>query len=394
MTTDTHRDSGQVDLSSDTASDSQVVPEAGQPDAWTTAAQQDVSPEGQLPPEGGLHSEHQDLDEDPDEGSADARDDDEADLEEKAKRRKRADWIFRIGTAVFVSAVGVGGYLFLKPSAPSGPSAQLADSSIRTPVPAKPQMSPSAANGVTAAAMTPAAVAPAPTPVISPAERQQGESLQGDLEFGGRVEESELGGADFEDGHPNSARTADPRAAFDMVPPAVQGDASPNMQGYATPPSTRDLGGRVDLVATNVVALNRQMEILQERLTAMEGGQTAILAKLSQVADKIPEKTQPAPGAAKAPARAAEPKPARATAAAAGPKRVTSSGEAKAGKLAGLWVKGAYPATGGDTQIAWVMNEQNQLEAAVRVGAVVRGARVTGFDGMKVITTAGTIRPR
>ncbi|ADP20087.1 MULTISPECIES: hypothetical protein [Achromobacter] len=393
MTTDTHRDSGQVDLPSDTTSDSQPGPEAGQPDAWATASHQDGDPEGQLPPEDRLHPEHHDPDGDLERGSEEGQFDEE-DPEEKAKRRKRADWIFRIGSAVFVCAVVVGGYLFLRPSAPSEPSAQLAESSIRTPVPAKAPTAPASATAATVPAMAPAAAAPTPTSVSTPAERQQGQPTQQDFEFGGRVQESELGGAEFEDGHVNSDRAADPRQALDVVPPAVLGVASTNMQGSATASSARDLGGKVDLVAANVVELNKQMEILQGRLAAMEGGQAAILAKLSQVADKIPEKVQSNPAAAKAPARVVEPKPARATAAAAGPKRTATSGEAKSGKLAGLWVKGAYPTTGGDTQIAWVMNEQNQLEATVRVGAVVRGARVTGFDGMKVITTAGTIQPR
>lgn len=390
MTTDTHRDSGQVDLPSETTSNSQPGPEAGHPDAWTTAAREG-DPEGQLHPEGGQRSEHEDLDGDPDGGSADAHFDDEEDLEEKAKRRKRADWIFRIGTVLFISAVAVGGYLFLMPSAPSGPPTQIADTNIRTPPPSKPEMSSPAATAATTPAMVPAAAASAPTPVSSPVDRQQGKPMQQDLDFGESVREVELGWDDLEDGHLKSDRAANPRVALGGVPTAVEGDVSPNMPGSAKASSTRDLGGKVDLVATNVVELNRQMEILQERLSAMEGGQTAILAKLGQVADRIPEKAQPT---TKAPARVAEQKPARASAAATGPKRVATGGEAKTGKLAGLWVKGAYPATGGDTQIAWVMNEHNQLEAAVRVGAVVRGARVTGFDGMKVITTAGTIRPR
>lgn len=390
MTTDTHRNSGQADLPSNSASDSQDDPQAGQPDAWdTNDGQRDGDAGGQLPPEVEHQSEHQGPDNDGDGRDDDPHFDDEEDAAEKAKRRKRWDWIFRIGSVAVVGIVGVVGYvLILKPSAPSGTSAPVADTSTQLSTPVRPAVAPAAA-----------VAAPARDPSLDQggAERPQVTALQHVPESTDRVDrmrEMELDGGEFEAGQHYVDPAADRREPIVEVPPAGLREASPSMQGIAATPSTRDLGSKVDLVATNVVELNKQMEVLQSRLSAMEGSQSAILAKLNQVADKIPEKAQPAAAVAKAPARAAEPKKARAASESADSKRAVSGGPAKAGKLAGLWVKGAYPTTGGETQIAWVMNEHNQLEATVRVGAVVRGARVTGFDGMKVITTAGTIQPR
>lgn len=390
MTTDTNRESGQVDLPSNSASDPQDDSQAGQPDAWgTSEAHGDGDPEGQLPPEVEHHSEHLGPDEDGDARDADSHLDEEEDAAEKAKRRKRWDWIFRIGSVAFVGIVGVVGYvLILKPSAPSSTSAPVPDTRSELPTPVRP--------AVAAAA---AVAAPARDPSLDQgvAERPRASSLQHTPENADRVDrirEMEFDDGEFGAGHHYVDPAADRREPISEVPPSGLGEASPSMQGIAATPSTRDLGSKVDLVATNVVELNKQMEVLQSRLSAMEGSQSAILAKLNQVADKIPEKAQPAAAVAKAPARAAEPKKARAASESADPKRAVSGGPAKTGKLAGLWVKGAYPTTGGETQIAWVMNEHNQLEATVRVGAVVRGARVTGFDGMKVITTAGTIQPR
>ncbi|MFJ3463575.1 hypothetical protein [Achromobacter spanius] len=390
MTTDTHRDSGQADLPSNSATDPQGDLQAGQPDAWDTAeGQRDGDPEGQLPPEAEHYSGHHGQEEDRDGGDADPPFDDEEDAAEKAKRRKRWDWIFRIGSVAVVGIVGVVGYvLILKPSAPSSTSAPVLNTRTQLPTPVRPPVDPAAAVA-------------APTRDSSldhgVTERPQVTALQHVPEStyrNDRMREMELDDGEFEEGRHYVDPAADRREPIAEVPPAGLREASPGVPGIAATPSTRDLGSKVDLVATNVVELNRQMEVLQSRLSAMEGSQSAILSKLDQVADKIPAKAQPAAAVAKAPARAAEPKKARAASESSDSKRAVSGGPAKTGKLAGLWVKGAYPTTGGETQIAWVMNEHNQLEATVRVGAVVRGARVTGFDGMKVITTAGTIQPR
>lgn len=387
MTTDTNRDSGHADLPSNSATDPQDDLPAGQPDAWdTTEGQRDGDPEGQLPPEAEHYSGPQGQEEDRDGGDADPHFDDEEDAAEKAKRRKRGDWIFRIGSVAVVGIVGVVGYvLFLKPSAPSSTSAPVLNTRTQLPTPVRPPV---------AAAAAVAAPSRDPSLDHGGAERPQVTALQRVPESTDRLREMELDDGEFEEGHRYVDPAADRREPIAEVPPAGLREASPSMQGIAATPSTRDLGSKVDLVATNVVELNKQMEVLQSRLSAMEASQSAILTKLNQVADKIPEKAQPVVAVAKAPARAAEPKKARAASESVDSKRAVSGGPAKTGKLAGLWVKGAYPTTGGETQIAWVMNEHNQLEATVRVGAVVRGARVTGFDGMKVITTAGTIQPR
>lgn len=387
MTTDTHRDTGQADLPSNSASDSQDDPQAGQPDAWDNSeAPRDGEPEEQLPPGVEHQSTYAGPDEDGDGRDADSHIDDEEDAAEKAKRRKRWDWIFRIGSVAVVGIVGVVGYvLILKPSAPSSTSAPPSDTSTQLLAPVRPAVAPAAA-----------IAAPARDSSLDQggAERPRAASLPHSPERADRIREVEFDDGELEAGHRYVDPAADRREPIAEVPPTALREASPSMQGVAAAPSSRDLGSKVDLVATNVVELNKQMEILQSRLSAMEGSQSAILAKLNQVADKMPEKAQPAAAVAKAPARAPEPKKARAASETADSKRAVSGGSAKTGKLAGLWVKGAYPTTGGETQIAWVMNEQNQLEATVRVGAVVRGARVTGFDGMKVITTAGTIQPR
>lgn len=387
MTTDTHRESGQADLPSNSATDPQGDLQAGQPDAWDTAeGQRDGDPEGQLPREAEHYSGHQGQEKDRDGHDADPHFDDEEDAAEKAKRRKRWDWIFRIGSVAVVGIVGVVGYvLILKPSASSSSSAPPPETSTQLLAPVRPAVAPAAA-----------IAAPARDSSVDQrvAERPRATSSPQSFESADRIREVELDDGEFEAGHRYVDPATDRREPIAEVPPAGLREASPSMQGIAATPSTRDLGSKVDLVATNVVELNKQMEVLQSRLSAMEGSQSAILAKLNQVADKIPEKAQPAAAVAKAPARAAEPKKARAASESADSKRAVSGGPTKTGKLAGLWVKGAYPTTGGETQIAWVMNEHNQLEATVRVGAVVRGARVTGFDGMKVITTAGTIQPR
>jgi hypothetical protein len=151
---------------------------------------------------------------------------------------------------------------------------------------------------------------------------------------------------------------------------------------------------KIDSVARNLLSLNQRVESLQDQLSALERSQQIVAASVDKLVVLMNEARakEVAPSPAKRAATPAAAPSAQRAQQATGERR--SKPTPKAAALAGLWVKGAYPTTGGPTTVAWVMNGENQLEATVRVGSVVRGARVTGFDGMKVITTAGVIQPR
>lgn len=171
---------------------------------------------------------------------------------------------------------------------------------------------------------------------------------------------------------------ADAPSAFPPPPPAVavvQEAPSPNSE----------VQEKLDTLALALVSVSDQlMEVSQ--------AQAATDEKLDKIANLMTDLLE------KRPAKLAKRTSAHVAREGGSSKRKPVSAPAKttskASTLAGLWVKGTYPTTGGPTTMAWVMNADNQLEKPVRVGSVIRGARVIGFDGMRVRTTAGMINPR
>lgn len=70
---------------------------------------------------------------------------------------------------------------------------------------------------------------------------------------------------------------------------------------------------------------------------------------------------------------------------------VESAGTSAPAAISGLWVRATYPSTGTPAQ-AWIQDEGKLT--IVRVGDMIKGARVTKLDGLTVVTTAGKINPQ
>lgn len=403
MSTEKQRDPTQSDLPADTATE----PRVAQADAWEVASEATGTGETGKPsdqdhqdrdhedhPAGGMHTHDDD-----EHGHAGEEDEEEDDDEAKKEaKRRRSNLIFGVAVAAFLAIVAALVYFFLfKPSTARSAAGPANEPTMQHAfVPAIPDRSEPAQVQPPKRAMAPEA------PASSAAESRLVEQR---LEDERRSEAVVTRGPESTGrGRGASAYAAteleeDRRTDQDQMSAAAvypSRSEAPIMEGRAAQVSGgRNLESNMDLVAANVLQLNGQLAMLQGRLVALEAGQQAILKGVTAIGEKATEKPKATTASAKAPpARGGDASKAKPAAQASSANRVSSGSTPKVGKLAGLWVKGAYPTTGGETQIAWVMNGDNKLEATVRVGSVVRGAKVTAFDGMKVLTTAGTIHPR
>lgn len=399
MSTENQRDPTQSDLPADTATEPRVV----QADAWEIASKeaglggmgkhQDQDDEAHSA--GGMHS-HDDDEHGPAEDVDEEEDDDEA---KKEAKRRRWNLIFGVAVAAFLALVASLVYFFLfQPStarSAAGPANETTMQQAFVPeIPdrSEPAQVPPPKRAMAPAAPTSSAAEPRPVERRLEDERRSEAALTRGPESTGRDRgAAAYAASEFEEDHRRADR--DQMSAAAVSPSRSE---APVMEGRAAQVSGgRNLESSMDLVAANVLQLNSQVAMLQGRLAALEAGQQAILKGVTAIGEKATEKPLAATASGKAPpARGGDASKAKPAAQASSANRVSGGSTPKVGKLAGLWVKGAYPTTGGETQIAWVMTEDNKLEAAVRVGSVVRGAKVTAFDGMKVVTTAGTIHPR
>ncbi|WMD23923.1 hypothetical protein RAS12_30285 (plasmid) [Achromobacter seleniivolatilans] len=396
MSTENQRDPTQSDLPAGTATD----PRVAQADAWEVVSEAAGTGESGNPSDrdhqdrddeahsaGGMHT-HDDDEHGPAEDVDEEEDDDEA---KKEAKRRRSNLIFGAAVAAFLTIVAVLVYVFLfKPSTSRNAAAPANETTMQHAfVPEIPDRSEPGRVPPPKRAMAPAA----PPPVeqrLEDERRSEAAVTRGPESTGRGRGASAYAASEFEE----DRRTDHDQMSAAAVSPSRS--EARGMEGRAEQVSAgRNLESSMDLVAANVLQLNSQVAMLQGRLVALEAGQQAILKGVTAIGEKATEKPQATTSSAKAPpARGGDASKAKPTAQASSANRVSSGSTPKVGKLAGLWVKGAYPTTGGETQIAWVMTEDNKLEAAVRVGSVVRGAKVTAFDGMKVVTTAGTIHPR
>lgn len=336
------------------------------------------------------------------EDSQDYPDLDDEDSSKKAQEKAKWKWMFRGVLTLFVILVGVGGYLFLfsgsrgadrQQDGAVGPYQVGAGALERAGHPER--------TGAMDEGPRPASSQAAPRKAGAPVgERetaeQPGKSSQQSLQPPADHDREAL--------RLQPAVADDGRSATPDVRKAVRNAAGngEELEGSievydagapATAAQGRGLENKVDLLAMNSLHAAKQIDELNARLLALEAGQKEILGAVNKFAEAQSQpKAEPAQKA-KAGAAQSSSKQAAGTRANSAPSARVAV-PAKAGPLAGLWVKGSYPTSGGETQVAWVMNADGQMEAIVRIGSVVRGARVTGFDGMKVVTTAGAISPR
>lgn len=351
------------------------------------------------------------------EGSQDYPDLDDEDSSKKAQEKAKWKWMFRGVLTLFVILVGVGGYLFLFSGSRGADRQQ--DGAV-----GPYQVGAGAFEGAEHPERT-GAMDEGPRPASSQAAPRKAGAPVGERETAEQPGKSSQQSLQPPADHDREALRLQPavaddgRSATPDVRKAVRNAAGngEELEGSievydagapATAAQGRGLESKVDLLAINSLHAAKQIDELNARLLALEAGQKEILGAVNKFAEAQSQpKAEPAQkakaGAAqsssKQAATSSTPRKTQAEATAAGtransapPARVAVP--AKAGPLAGLWVKGSYPTSGGETQVAWVMNADGQMEAIVRIGSVVRGARVTGFDGMKVVTTAGVISPR
>lgn len=336
------------------------------------------------------------------EDSQDYPDLDDEDSSKKAQEKAKWKWMFRGVLTLFVILVGVGGYLFLFSGSRGADRQQ--DGAVG------PYQAGAGALERAGHPERTGAMDEGPRPASSQAAPRKAGAPVGERETAEQPGKSSQQSLQPPADHDREALRLQPavaddgRSATPDVRKAVRNAAGngEELEGSievydagapATAAQGRGLENKVDLLAMNSLHAAKQIDELNARLLALEAGQKEILGAVNKFAEAQSQpKAEPAQKA-KAGAAQSSSKQAAGTRANSAPSARVAV-PAKAGPLAGLWVKGSYPTSGGETQVAWVMNADGQMEAIVRIGSVVRGARVTGFDGMKVVTTAGAISPR
>lgn len=175
-------------------------------------------------------------------------------------------------------------------------------------------------------------------------------------------------------------------------------DASSEPLRLASVPISADQ--KMEAIAEAVVSLRADVAQIKASIAEGQSSNTDIATKLdtvlAQTASLAQTKPGVAPAASRAPARAVTSSNATSVASNQAARQTPAKPpvDKKVSPIAGLWVKGTYPTTGGPTEIAWVMNSSDQLEQVVRVNSEIRGAKVIGFEGMRVRTNLGMINPR
>lgn len=323
-----------------------------------------------------------DLDDDNENGDPD----DDSDDADRAKRRARWNLFFWGFIVVFIGGVVLAIYfVFLKPSAPRAEPTSFDAPSLQDGLQRRGD-SPGSGDGRN----------------LTPAEPARASSPGGDV----RVEGREPSDVVVAPGAPQSERSAPGRvsqqdgAQFGNDLEVEPLSTGPGLGSEPRPSAPLpDIERKVDTIAVNLVQVNVEIVNLQQRLAAMESGQKEILDAVNRLGSQNQDKKAASASSASAEKRVADARTAPRVAASGPASKAAPAAQQRqpaggGSKLAGLWVKGTYPTTGAATEMAWVMNGDGQLEATVRVGSTVRGAKVTGFDGMKVLTTAGVIHPR